>query len=83
MKTRLWECFVSDYSVERKSDVLNLKLFYVISRDSSDDDAESYGLLGSQMLNVSQPRKDEFAFCGIKIRTRRRWYNFEKLYDEY
>lgn len=52
--------------------MLNLKLFYVISRDSSDDDAESYGLLGSQMLNVSQPRKDEFVFCGIKIRTRRR-----------
>ena len=37
--------------VERKSDVLNLKLFYVIWRGSSDDDAESYDLPGSQMLD--------------------------------
>lgn len=35
MKTRLWECFLSWRSVEGKSDVLNLKLFYVISRDNS------------------------------------------------
>lgn len=63
--------FQAEKRRKEECDVLNLKLFYVIWRGSSDDDAESYDLPGSQMLN-SHIEMNSVPFCGIKIRTYKR-----------